>query len=85
MQLGLKPVFCDVDLTSYVPTVEQLRRVVTPDTKCLILPNLIGNVPDWQAIREAFPGVILFEDSADTITHTSLQISVLQVFMLVML
>ena len=70
-QLGLKPVFCDVDLTSYVTTVEQLRRVVTPETKCLILPNLIGNVPDWQAIREAFPCVILFEDSADTMTHTS--------------
>lgn len=70
-QLGLKPVFCDVDLTSYVPTVEQLRRVVTPETKCLILPNLIGNVPDWEAIREAFPDVILFEDSADTMTRTS--------------
>jgi len=70
MQLGLKPVFCDVGLNSYVPTVEQLKKVVTPDTKCLILPNLIGNMPDWPAIREAFPDLILFEDSADTITHT---------------
>jgi len=70
MQLGLKPVFCDVGRTSYVSTVEQLQKVVTPNTKCIILPNLIGNVPDWEAIREAFPGVTLFEDSADTITHT---------------
>ena len=72
MQLGLNPVFCDVGIDSYVPTVEQLQRVVTPDTKCIILPNLIGNVPDWKAIREAFPDVILFEDSADTITHTEI-------------
>ena len=72
MQLGLNPVFCDVGIDSYVPTVEQLQKVVTSDTKCIILPNLIGNVPDWKAIREAFPDVILFEDSADTITHTEI-------------
>src|SRR5210317_665906 len=36
----------------------------------VLRPNLIGNVPDWKAIREAFPGVTLFEDSADTITRT---------------
>ena len=70
MQLGLNPVFCDVGLDTYVPSVEQLREVVTPETKCIILPNLIGNVPDWEAIREAFPDVTLFEDSADTLTHT---------------
>ena len=70
MQLGLTPVFCDVGLDTYVPSVEQLQEVVTPDTKCIILPNLIGNVPDWEAIREAFPNVTLFEDSADTLTHT---------------
>ena len=68
VQLGLKPVFCDVGLDTYVPSVDDLKKVVTPETKCLLLPNLIGNVPDWPAIREAFPNVILFEDSADTIT-----------------
>ena len=71
MQLGLKPVFCDVGINSYVPTIEQLKKVITPETKCLLLPNLIGNVPDWEAIREAFPNLTLFEDSADTITKTS--------------
>lgn len=70
VQLGLKPVFCDVGRDSYVPTVEHLRKVVTPDTKCILLPNLIGNVPDWERIKKAFPDVILFEDSADTITKT---------------
>lgn len=68
VQLGLKPVFCDVGLNTYVPSVDDLKKVVTSETKCIILPNLIGNVPDWKAIREAFPGVTLFEDSADTIT-----------------
>jgi len=70
VQLGLTPVFCDVELTKYVPSVEQIRGVVTERTKCIIIPNLIGNVPDWKAIREAFPGIPLIEDSADTITKT---------------
>ena len=70
VQLGLKPVFCDVGLTTYVPSVEDLKKVVTPHTRVLLLPNLVGNVPDWEAIREAFPHVTLMEDSADTITHT---------------
>ena len=71
IQLGLKPVFCDVGLNTYVPSVDDLKKVVTPETKCLLLPNLIGNVPDWPAIREAFPDLVLFEDSADTITNTA--------------
>jgi CDP-6-deoxy-D-xylo-4-hexulose-3-dehydrase len=67
VQLGLTPVFCDADLTTYVTSVDHLKKVVTENTKCLLLPNLVGNVPDWKAIREAFPHVILIEDSADTI------------------
>ena len=71
IQVGATPVFCDVqDGGRYVPSVENIRQVVTPKTKVLLLPNLIGNTPDWKAIREAFPDLILFEDSADTITTT---------------
>jgi len=70
VQVGAKPVFCDVQIGKYVPSVDQIRAVVTPKTKVLLLPNLIGNVPDWKEIREAFPELVLFEDSADTITKT---------------
>ena len=70
MQLGLEPVFCDVGLNTYVPSIEQIQKVMTPDVKCLLLPNLIGNLPKWKVIRDTFPELILFEDSADTITHT---------------
>jgi CDP-6-deoxy-D-xylo-4-hexulose-3-dehydrase len=75
IQLGLKPVFCDVELTSYVPTVRALIDVITPNTKALMLPNLIGNKPDWSGIRQALNNmgrsdIYLIEDSADTITLT---------------
>lgn len=71
VQLGLKPVFCDVELNTYVPTLDHLKKVVTNETKCIILPNLIGNLPDWENIKKEFPNVVLFEDSADTIIKTN--------------
>ena len=71
IQVGATPVFCDIQEGGrYVPSVENIRAVVTPKTKVLLIPNLIGNTPDWEAIRTAFPDLILFEDSADTITTT---------------
>jgi CDP-6-deoxy-D-xylo-4-hexulose-3-dehydrase len=40
-----------------------------------MLPNLIGNKPDWKKIKEGLikigrKDIILIEDSADTVTHT---------------
>eukprot|EP01124_Arcella_intermedia_P029599 TRINITY_DN629_c0_g1_i1.p1 TRINITY_DN629_c0_g1~~TRINITY_DN629_c0_g1_i1.p1 ORF type:complete len:407 (+),score=85.42 TRINITY_DN629_c0_g1_i1:126-1346(+) len=74
IQLGLEPVFCDVVLNSYVPSVEMVMEKVTKETKVIMIPNLVGNKIDWKALRERvdkeFPGVILFEDSADTMTFT---------------
>ena len=68
IQLGLSPVFCDViEGGHYVTNVELIRKVVTPRTRAIMIPNLLGNAPDWKSIREAFPDLILIEDSADTL------------------
>lgn len=70
-QLGLKPVFVDVEPGSYVPTVDAVMSAITPKTKCIFLPNLVGSKPDWAELRRRVPkGIVLFEDSCDTITHT---------------
>ena len=69
IQCGLKPVFCDVEIGTYVPTPEQVCSKITDKTKVILLPNLIGSKPDWVEIRKR-TNVILFEDSADTITYT---------------
>jgi len=71
IQCGLKPVFCDVEIGTYVPTAEQVCQKITEKTKVILLPNLIGSKPDWAKIREKVgPNIVLFEDSADTITLT---------------
>jgi CDP-6-deoxy-D-xylo-4-hexulose-3-dehydrase len=69
IQCGLKPVFCDVQLGTYVPTPDQVCEKITDKTKVILLPNLIGSKPDWAEIRNR-TNLILFEDSADTITYT---------------
>lgn len=75
IQLGFKPVFCDVDLTAYVPKVEDIISLISERTRAIMIPNLIGNKPDWKALKKALQNInrtdiTLIEDSADTITHT---------------
>ena len=75
IQLGYKPVFVDVGLTSYVPTVADIIAAIDEDTKAIMVPNLIGNKPNWTQLRYHLDqigrhDIIVIEDSADTITYT---------------
>ena len=75
IQLGYKPVFCDVDINTYVPSIDHIFEKITPSTKILMIPNLIGNTPDWKGIREKIieigrEDIVLIEDSADTLIYT---------------
>lgn len=75
VQLGYKPVFCDVNLNSYVPTFEDIMKLVNKNTVAIMIPNLIGNKPDWKKLKSELvklnrEDIFLIEDSADTITYT---------------
>jgi CDP-6-deoxy-D-xylo-4-hexulose-3-dehydrase len=75
IQLGFKPIFCDVGLDTYVASVEDIISFITDKTKVIMLPNLIGNKPNWKKLKEELinikrDDIILIEDSADTITYT---------------
>jgi len=75
IQLGLRPVFVDVGLDTYVAKVDELLAAIDSEVKVLMIPNLIGNKPDWRAIKEGLVSmgredIILIEDSADTVTYT---------------
>lgn len=69
IQCGLKPVFCDVEIGTYVPSVDKICELITDKTKLILLPNLIGSKPDWSELRKR-TNLPLFEDSADTVTYT---------------
>lgn len=69
IQLGATPVFCDVTVGKYVPEVEDVIALITSRTKCIIIPNLIGNKPDWKKLRQ-LTDLPLIEDSCDALTKT---------------
>jgi CDP-4-dehydro-6-deoxyglucose reductase, E1 len=75
IQLGMKPIFCDVGLVSYVPYIHDIINLITEQTKVIMLPNLIGNKPNWALLRSEIikinrEDIILIEDSCDTISET---------------
>ena len=75
IQLGLEPVFTDVGINDYVSQVQETLDAIDDEVKVLMIPNLIGNKPNWEAIKEGLVAmgredIILIEDSADTVTNT---------------
>jgi CDP-6-deoxy-D-xylo-4-hexulose-3-dehydrase len=67
--LGLVPSFIDVEKNTFVADIKQIEKQITKKTKAIMIPNLIGNVPDWYKIKQIARKhkLILIEDSADTI------------------
>ena len=72
VRAGLVPVFADVDPDTYQIDVESIEALIGPDTKAILAPNLIGNAPDWDAIRAIADRHELFviEDSCDALGPT---------------
>ncbi len=66
---GWIPAFVDVEEGTYNIDVNKVEEMITPKTKAMIIPNLIGNLPDWKRLREIADKHNLFvlEDSADTL------------------
>lgn len=66
---GWIPAFVDVAEGTYNIDANKVEEMITPNTKAMIIPNLIGNLPDWKQLRELADKYNLFvlEDSADTL------------------
>lgn len=68
----LIPVFVDVEEGTYNIDSDQIEELITDNTKAIVIPNLLGNLPDWQKIRELANkyNLVIIEDSADTLGAT---------------
>ncbi len=66
---GWVPAFVDVQEGTYNIDANRVEAMITPKTKAMIIPNLIGNLPDWKILREIADkhNLTLLEDSADTL------------------
>ena len=68
----LLPVFVDVEPETYIVNIDQIEEAITKKTKALMIPSLLGNVPDLARLRKLADdnNLIFIEDSADTLGAT---------------
>ncbi len=66
---GYVPAFVDVVLDTYQIDLDKIEAMITPKTKAMLVPNLVGGVPDWDRLRAIADThkLVLVEDSADTL------------------
>lgn len=69
---GLVPAFVDVREGTYNIDEDLIESMITPRTRAMMIPSLIGNLPDWDRLREIadWHNLVLVEDSADTLGAT---------------
>jgi CDP-6-deoxy-D-xylo-4-hexulose-3-dehydrase len=69
---NLTPAFVDVEPGTFTIDAQQVEAMVNSKTKALMIPNLLGNLPNWKELREIANqhGLIVIEDSADTLGAT---------------
>ena len=69
---GLVPVFTDVEIGTYVINIDQIEKLITKKTKALMIPLLLGNVPNMTRLSRIARKYNLFlvEDSCDTLGAT---------------
>lgn len=69
---NLVPVFVDVEPLTYCIDLKRIESLINDKTVAILAPNLMGNICDWQTIREIANkyNLKVIEDSADTLGAT---------------
>ena len=71
-QLGLIPHFIGVEENKFIADHKQIEKSINNKTVAIMIPNLLGNIPEWKKINSIAKKYKLkvIEDSADTIGFT---------------
>ena len=72
VRAGLIPSFVDVEEATFNIDVDLIEAAIGPNTRAVMIPSLIGNLPDWKRIAEIAHSrnLLVIEDSADTLGAT---------------
>ena len=72
VKAGLVPSFVDVEPDTFNIDVGKIEAAISAATRAIVVPSLIGNLPDWDRIAEIARarGLVVVEDSADTLGAT---------------
>jgi CDP-6-deoxy-D-xylo-4-hexulose-3-dehydrase len=66
---GYVPAFVDCELDTYQIDIDAIERMIGPRSCALLVPDLVGGMPDWDRLRALAErhGLRLIEDSCDTL------------------
>ena len=66
------PVFIDAEKDTLNINAERVEKFINNNTSAIWIPNMLGNVPDWDILRNLADkyNLVLIEDSADTLGGT---------------
>lgn len=66
---GWTPVLVDAEPSTFCVDVDRIEAAITDRTGAVLVPNLIGNTPDWDRIADIATrhGIPTIEDSCDTL------------------
>jgi CDP-6-deoxy-D-xylo-4-hexulose-3-dehydrase len=66
---GLVPSFVDCEADTFCMDADKVEAAITPLTRAMCVPNLLGNMPDWQKLAAIARkhNLKIIEDSADTL------------------
>ena len=66
---NLNPILVDCKIDTLQIDPNKIEKRISKKTKAILVPNLIGNIPDWKKIRKIANKykLMIIEDSADTL------------------
>ena len=69
LQCGATPILVDIEVETLQINTDKIEEKINSNTKAIMVPNLIGNIPDLKKIRNLANRYHLkvIEDSADTL------------------
>ena len=69
IQSGATPILVDIEIDTLQIDVSKIEKKITSKTRAIMVPNLIGNVPDFKKIKKIANkyNLKVIEDSADTL------------------
>ena len=65
----LVPIFVDIDIETLQINESLIEKKINKNTKAILIPNLIGNIPNWNKLNKIAKkyNLKIVEDSADTL------------------
>ena len=68
MQLGLKPIFCDVNLVNYSFDLDHMEQIKAkhPDIKMIFVTHLLGYSAENELYQQMFPDAIILDDVCES-------------------